>query len=135
MPKPPSDLPDTQVTPDAAYDKRQYRSFTIEDKKRILAEAEACQERGELGALLRRENIYSSQLQTWRRQLAAQGEAGLHNALPGRKPSTDAKDREIEMLRRQKAQVEQRLRMAEALLELQKKGFALLEQLNNATPS
>ena len=106
MPKPPSDLLDTQVTPDPASDKRQHRSFTIEDKKRILAEAEACQERGELGALLRRENIYSSQLQSWRRQLAAQGEAGLHNALPGRKPSTDAKDREIEMLRRQKAQLE-----------------------------
>ena len=135
MPKPPSDLPDTHVMPDPARDKRQYRSFALEDKKRILAEAEAYQERGELGALLRRENIYSSQLQTWRRQLATAGEAGLHNAQPGRKPLTDAKDRQIEALQREKAQLEQRLRLAEGLLELQKKGFALLEQLNNAKSS
>ena len=135
MPKPPSDLADTQVMPDPARDKRQYRSFSVEDKKRLLAQAEACQEHGELGALLRRENIDSSQLQTWRRQLAVQGEAGLQNAPAGRKPLTDAKEREIETLQRQKAQLEQRLRMAEGLLELQKKAFALLEQLNNAKPS
>ena len=71
MPKPPSDLPDTQVMPDPARDKRQYRSFSVEDKKRILAQAEACRARGELGALLRRENIYSAQLQTWRRPHAS----------------------------------------------------------------
>ena len=135
MPKPPSDLPDAQVVPDPAQDKRQYRSFSVEDKKRILAQADACQERGELGALLRRENIYSSQLQTWRRQLVTQGETGLHNAAPGRKPLADAKDRQIEALQRDKAQLERRLRMAEGLLELQKKGFALLEQLKNAKSS
>jgi transposase len=135
MPKPPSDLPDTQVTPDPARDKRQYRSFTIEDKKRILAEAEACRERGELGAVLRRENIYSSQLQTWRRQLAARGEAGLQTAPAGRKPVMDAKDRQIETLRREKARLEQRLLVAEGLLEVQKKAFALLEHLNNEKPS
>ena len=131
MPKPPSDLPDTQVMPDPARDKRQYRSFSVEDKKRILAQAEACRARGELGALLRRENIYSAQLQTWRRQLAAQGEAGLQNAAVGRKPSMDAKDRQIETLRREKARLEQRLLVAEGLLEVQKKAFALLEHLNN----
>lgn len=114
--------------PDPVRDKRPYRSFTVEEKKRILAHADACQERGALGALLRRERIYSSQLQTWRRQLAAQGEAGLHNAPAGRQPLTDlpageagAKDRPIETLRREKTQLEQRLRLAEGLLELQKK--------------
>jgi len=135
MPKPPSDLPDTQVMPDPARDKRQYRSFSVEDKKRILAQAEACRARGELGALLRRENIYSAQLQTWRRQLAAQGEAGLQNAAVGRRPSMDAKDRQIETLRREKARLEQRLLVAEGLLEVQKKAFALLEHLNNERPS
>jgi transposase len=135
MPKPPSDLPDTQVVPDPARDKRQYRSFSVEEKKRILAEAEACRERGELGAVLRRENIYSSQLQTWRRQLAARGEAGLQTAPAGRKPVMDAKDRQIETLRREKARLEQRLLVAEGLLEVQKKAFALLEHLNNEKPS
>ena len=96
MLKPPSDLPNTQVMPDPARDKRQYRWFSVEDKKRILAQAEACRERGEVGALLRWENIYSSQLQTWRRQGAVQGGAGLQNAPTGRKALMDAKDRPIE---------------------------------------
>lgn len=121
--------------PDPARDKRPYRSFTVEDKKRILAQAEACRERGALGALLRRENIYSSQLHTWRRQLAAEGEAGLQNAPAGRRPLMDAKDRPIETLRREKARLEQRLLVAEGLLEVQKKAFALLEHLNNEKPS
>ena len=131
MPKPTSELPDSQVLPDPASEKRQYRSFSVADKKRILAEADQCQERGELGALLRREGLYSSQLQSWRRQLAAQGEAGLANAPAGRKPLKDAKDRQIEALQREKAALEQRLQVAEGLLELQTKAFSLLEQLNN----
>ncbi len=131
MPKPTCELPDSQILPDPAYEKRHYRSFSVEDKKRILAEADACQRRGELGALLRREGIYSSQLQTWRRQLAAQGEAGLANVPAGRKPLKDARDRQIEALQREKAELEQRLQVAEGLLELQKKAFSLLEPLNN----
>ena len=65
--------------PDPARDKRQDRSFSVEDKKRMLAQADACRERGELGALLRRETIDSAQLQIGRRQLAEHGEAGLGN--------------------------------------------------------
>lgn len=135
MPKPTSDLPNNQILPDPAYERRRYRSFSVEDKKRILAEADACHERGELGALLRREGIYHSQLQTWRGQLEAQGEAGLANAPAGRKPLKEAKDRQIEALQRDKAKLEQRLQVAEGLLELQKKAFTLLEQLNSARPS
>lgn len=74
MPKLTSELPDSQVLPDPMYEKRRYRTFSVDEKQRIVAEADACQEHGALGALLRREGIYSSQLHTWRRQLCASGD-------------------------------------------------------------
>ncbi len=74
MPKPLSiTLPQAQVTPLPELEKRSRRRFTTEYKLCILAEADHCQH-GELGALLRRENLYSNQLQRWRRQLAQGGE-------------------------------------------------------------
>ncbi len=60
MPKPTSELPDNQVVPNPRYEKRTYRYFSAADKKRILAEADACAH-GELGELLRREKVYTSQ--------------------------------------------------------------------------
>jgi hypothetical protein len=70
----------------------------VTDKKCILAEADACQTRVELGALLRQEGLCGSQLQTWRRHLAAQDEAGLTNAEASRKPLKDAKTHQISTL-------------------------------------
>lgn len=134
MPKPTTGLPDSQVLPNPQHEKRTYRYFSAADKRRILAEADACAH-GELGALLRRENIYSTQLQTWRKQLAAAGEPGLENATAGRKPSKDSKDKTIDALQREKAKLEQRLHVAEGLLELQKKAFSLLDHLNNVSRS
>ncbi len=134
MPKPTTELPDSQVLPNPQHEKRTYRYFSATDKRRILAEADACAH-GELGALLRRENIYSTQLQTWRKQLAETGESGLENATAGRKPSKDSKDKAIDALQREKAKLEQRLQVAEGLLELQKKAFSLLDHLNNASRS
>ena len=70
MPKPVDrELPETEVTPDPLVEKRARRAFTPEYKLRIIAEADRC-EHGEIGALLRRENLYSNQLQTWRKLLA-----------------------------------------------------------------
>ena len=134
MPKPTSELPDNQVVPNPRYEKRTYRYFSAADKKRILAEADACAH-GELGELLRREKIYSTQLQTWRNQLASAGEVGLENSPAGRKPSKDSKDKAIDALQREKAKLEQRLQVAEGLLELQKKAFTLLDHLNNVSRS
>lgn len=134
MPKPTSKLPDNQVVPNPRHEKRTYRYFSAADKKRILAEADACAH-GELGELLRREKIYSTQLQTWRTQLASAGEAGLENSPAGRKPSKDSKDKAIDALQREKAKLEQRLQVAEGLLELQKKAFTLLDHLNNVSRS
>ena len=61
MPKPSTPLPCSQVIPAAALEKKTHRKFTIEYKLRMLSEADACR-CGELGALLRRERLYSGQL-------------------------------------------------------------------------
>jgi|GEM_PF-1377433 len=68
-PPPPSELPDHQITPNPKLEKRTRREFSTEYKLRILAKADACQH-GELGKLLRREKLYSSQPTTWRKELA-----------------------------------------------------------------
>lgn len=69
MPKPVSPESPTEVVANPEHDRRLRRTFSAEDKRRILAEAEACTERGQLSALLRRERLYSSQLAIWRAQL------------------------------------------------------------------
>jgi len=76
MPKKPSGQPANQVAPDSRLEKRSRRAFSQDYKRRIIAEADACKH-GELGQLLRRERLYSSQLKEWRRQLAGPGGQGL----------------------------------------------------------
>lgn len=75
MPKPVSKLPITEVSPAPELEKRTRRVFSPEYKLKILAEAERCAW-GELGALLRREKLYSAQLQQWRREVAEKGVEG-----------------------------------------------------------
>ena len=115
----------TEVVAQNEHDRRQRRSFSAEDKARILAEADACK-RGELGALLRREGIYSSHLANWRTQLKQRGLEGLKPTKPGRKPIKDAKDRRIEELEKKAARLEKKLRVSEALVEMQKKAHEIL---------
>jgi transposase len=126
MPKPVSVGGGTEVVANPEHDRRWRRRFSAEDKQRILAEAEACSERGALAALLRRERLYGSQLAAWRVQLEREGEAGLAPKKPGRKTLKDAKDRRIEALERDKAILTRKLLIAEKLLELQKKAQELL---------
>lgn len=121
MPKPVSLESPTEVVANPEYDRRLRRRFSAEDKRRLLAEAKACTERGQLAKLLRRERLYSSQLATWRAQLQREGEAGLEAKLPGRKPFRDPKDRRIEQLEAEKSRLERKLLIAEKLIELQKK--------------
>ena len=68
MPKPVSKRLDTQVTPDPSLEKRTRRKFTVDYKLRIITEANACKH-GELGALLRREKLYSNQLAAYSGQV------------------------------------------------------------------
>ncbi len=94
MPKPVSKLPRTEVTPEPALEKRTRRRFSAAYKLRIVSEADRCQ-RGELSGLLRREHLYSSQLQQWRHEFAENGTAGLHKSSPGPAPSMTPEQRFI----------------------------------------
>ncbi len=127
----PSDLPVTgeEVMPDPRFEKRQRRRFTAEQKRRILDEVDACTQRGEVAAILRREGLYASQLSQWRRQREAQGLVGLEPKTPGRKPVFDSKDREIARLEREKAKLAGELELARKVIDLQKKASAMLDLL------
>jgi transposase-like protein len=126
MPKPVSPENPTEVVANPEHDRRLRRRFSAEDKQRILSEADACSERGQLAALLRRERLYSSQLASWRAQLEQGGQSALEAKRPGRKPLKDAKDRRIEELERTKSKLERKLLIAEKLIELQKNAQELL---------
>jgi transposase-like protein len=94
------------------------RHFSAEYKLRILEEAEACSS-GEIGALLRREGLYSSHLTTWRRQREAGQLAGLAPKKRGPKPDPQAE--ELKRLRKENERLQVRLQQAEAIIEAQKK--------------
>ena len=107
--------------------KPQRRSFTAEYKRRLLKEADACTTPGAVGALLRREGLYSSHLVEWRRARARGELAALTPKKRGRKPtSVDPRDRKIAELERQLTYMTGRAERAEALVEAQKNLAALL---------
>lgn len=126
MPKPPTATETTEIVADPANDKRQRRRRSTQEKLRILAEADRCEGRGTISALLRREGLYSSHLTTWRKQLRSGGETALQAKAPGRKPTRDDRDRMIEKLEREKAQLAKRLLIAEKVIELQGKAHEIL---------
>jgi len=104
----------------------QRRRFSAADKARLLAEAGACTERGQIAELLRRERIYSSHLNNWRAQFEREGLAGLAPRRRGPQPQHDEKDRVIERLNRQNAKLEKELRISKALIEMQIKAHEIL---------
>ena len=116
----PTDIPDPEVVP-----KAKRRKFSAEYKRRILEEADNCTESGQIGALLRREGLYSSHLSTWRRQR----DQGLVRALGPKKRGRKRKDeleREVAKLQRENEQLQSRLEQAETIIEVQKKLSRLL---------
>ena len=98
------------------------RRFSARYKLRILEEADACSEVGEVGALLRREGLYSSCLVRWRRARARGELAGLQGQR-GRVERADVAGlrQELERALRENARLEKRLVRAEAIIEAQKK--------------
>ena len=109
--------------------KRQRRVFSAADKLRLVTEADSCQasgKRGALGALLRREGVYSSQLSSWRTQLGAHGTGGLVAKKPGRKPKFTEAERRCAELMKRNAELERKLHIASALIALQKKAHEVL---------
>jgi transposase-like protein len=107
--------------------KAQRRRFTAEYKQQIIREADRCAGAGEIGALLRREGLYSSHLSTWR---AARDRGALNGLAPkkrGPKATVpDARDKKIAEQERAMVRWQHRAERAEALVELQKKIAALL---------
>ena len=103
------------------------RRFTAAYKLRIVQEADACSEPGEVGALLRREGLYSSHLTKWRKR--REDGAVRELARPrGRKP-TDRRDREIAELRVRAERAEADLEKARRVIAIQGNVSALLEQM------
>ena len=104
----------------------QRRRFTAEYKVRIVEEAEACREAGAIGALLRREGLYSSQLTTWRRQYRSGAFTALKDNTRGRKRTKNPLEDEVARLQRENARLAHRLEQAETIIEIQKKVSAIL---------
>ena len=103
------------------------RRFDAAYKQRIVEEADGCSQPGELGLLLRREGLYSSQLSTWRRQRDEGVLAGLTPKQRGRKAKKkDAAALENERLHRENERLAQRLKQAETIIEVQKKVSEML---------
>ena len=102
------------------------RRFTADYKRRILAEADACTEPGDLGKLLRREGLYSSHLTCWRRQRDVAIAAALDKPR-GRKPlEKNPLAEEIARLQAENRRLQERLAQAQTIIEVQKKLSSLL---------
>ena len=109
--------------------KKKRKRYSAAEKLRIVKAANAAAASGKRGAveeLQRREGIYSSHLSSWREQLGVRGAEGLAPQKPGRKPKLDEKDKQLAAMTKQLAKVEHKLRVANALIDLQKKAHEVL---------
>lgn len=98
------------------------RRFSAEYKRRILQEADACTQTGELGALLRREGLYFSHIATWRQQRARGELEGLSPKKRGPKPKeNNPLAKRVVELERENIKLRKRAKRAEGLVEVQKK--------------
>jgi transposase len=124
----PEGVPGHERVPDPELvEQAKRRSFTAEYKARVLAEADACTQPGEVGELLRREGLYTSHLTYWRKQRkdGALRELGKPR---GRKPA-DTRDAQIAALKRRAERAESELAKARRVIEIQGNVSALLEQM------
>jgi transposase-like protein len=131
--KPKSLPPDPEVP-----EKKPRRRFAAAYKLRILKEYDACAKPGEIGALLRREGLYYSNINTWLRQ---RDEGVLHGLSPkkrGRKAKkVNPLAREVARLERENKKLSGKLKQAETIIEVQKKISEILgiPQNNNGETS
>lgn len=110
-------IPDPEVT-----EKKPRRKFTAQYKLEILGKVGQCTQVGQVGALLRKEGLYSSNLTTWKRQ----HEAGLLAALSPRKRGRKKAGinplvQKVAKLEREKERLQRKLKQAETIIEVQKK--------------
>ncbi len=117
-----SSPPDPEVP-----EKKPRRKFTAKYKLRILAEADTCTQLGQLGALLRREGLYSSYLTTWRRQR----ENGILQVMAPKKRGRKQKEKnplakKMAQLEKENQRLQQKLKKAELIIGAQKKMSEIL---------
>jgi len=113
-------------------EKKLRRKFTAKYKLRILAEADTCTRPGQLGALLRSEGLYSSYLNTWRRQR----ENGILQAMAPKKRGRKQKEKnplvkKVAQFEKENLRLQQKLKQAELIIEAQKKMSEILEIAQN----
>jgi transposase-like protein len=119
---------DVEAAPDPELVERaRRRRFTAEYKLRILRQADACSKPGEIGALLRREGLYSSLLTEWRRQRERGSLAALDR--PRGRPKADPREAQIAALQRRLERAEVELEKARRVIEVQGNVSALLGDL------
>jgi transposase-like protein len=106
--------------------KAKRRTFTAAYKQQILKKTDAAAEHGEIGALLRREGLYSSHLGKWRRERAASIRQGLEPRKRGPKSKRNPLADENQKLQRANERLTDQLRKAELIIDVQKKVGALL---------
>jgi transposase len=113
------------------------RHYTTEYKLRILDEIDHATEPGEIGAILRREGLYSQIISKWRQQRARGGLDGLQPQKRG--PKANLETAEVARLKRENQRLRQKLRKAELIIEVQKKVSQILgleeEELNSSRKS
>lgn len=119
---------DTEIQP-----RKRRRTFSDRDKRRLLHEYDRCTQRGEKGAMLRREGLYDSTISRWRKQMARKSN-NESSTRRGRPNKTD-EQKELEQLRAKVAQLESSLQEAHHVIDVQKKLCDALETLRRNKPS
>lgn len=115
--------------------RKKRRNYTVSYKLSILEQADACNKPGEVGALLRKEGLYSSSLTKWRREREQGILSALNSKKRGKKPIVKNPDEaENQALRKKNAELKKQLEQAELILDFQKKASQIygivLEQPN-----
>jgi transposase len=125
----PTELPALTPTPNPeVHPGATRRRFSAKYKRSILDQVDQCNSRGDIGALLRREGLYSSHLTNWRRQRDTGALAGLSAQKRGRKPDPAAAERlEIAKLKKENERLQLKLKKAHTIIEFQKKLSEILE--------
>ena len=108
-------------------EKASRRRFTSEYKRRISLEAERCTQPGEIGALLRREGLYSSVVQRWRRQLREESLSSSKKSNGTPSPAQPSAAKEIASLKSENERLKERLRQAELIIDVQKKVSEMMQ--------
>jgi transposase-like protein len=113
-----------EVPSPEVVEKARRRHFSPEYKLRVVREADACRGDGQLGALLRREGLYSSHLTTWRRQRETGALAGMRARKRG--PKGREEDPRVKQQAREIARLQRELKQAVTIIDIQKKVAGIL---------